>query len=111
MMLFGGVYQKKYLNILEWSSLISLILLSAIYSCLFEKLGTQRMVTIISVSFALAKFIAVLVYHVFLCVKYFECFKNLAIKKFNHSNTIVITTLIGRALCMIFAMPKTYSTN
>ena len=86
MMLFGGVYQKKYLNILEWSSLISLILLSAIYSCLFEKLGTQRMVTIISVSFALAKFIAVLVYHVFLCVKYFECFKNLAIKKFNHSN-------------------------
>ena len=32
MLFFGGAYQNKYLNILEWSSLINLICLSAIFN-------------------------------------------------------------------------------
>ena len=84
---FGGVYQNNYLNILEWSSLINLILLSAIYSSLYEKLDVQQVVTIISVSVALVTFIGVLVYHMFLRVKTFECFKKFVITKFNRTNS------------------------
>ena len=87
MIFFGGAYQKKYLNILEWLSLINLILLSAIYNPWYGKSGVQQVVIIISISVAFVTFIGVLVYHVFLRVKYFECFKKFAIKKFNRINS------------------------
>ena len=84
---FGGVYQNNYLNILEWSSLINLILLSAIYSSLYEKLDVQQVVTIISVSVALVTFIGILFFHVFLRAKSTEFFKKFAIiKKFRRRN-------------------------
>ena len=87
MIFFGGAYQKKYLNILEWLSLINLILLFAIYNPRYGKSGVHQVVIIISVSIAFVTFIGVLVYHVFLRVKYFECFKKFAIKKFNRINS------------------------
>ena len=61
MVYFGGVYQKSYLNILEWSSLINLILFSAIYSSLHDKSGAQQLVTVVSVSVALVMFLGVII--------------------------------------------------
>ena len=87
MVFFGGVYQKNYLNILEWSSLINLILLSAIYSSLYRKLSVQQVVTIISVSVAFIVFIGALVYHISLRVKNVKCFKKFVINKFNRTNS------------------------
>ena len=66
----GGVYQKNYLNILEWSYLINLIVLSGIYSSLFGRSDAQQVVTIISVSVAFTTFIGVIVFH---CVKNIKC--------------------------------------
>ena len=87
MLFFGGVYQNKYLNILEWSSLINLILLSAIFG-LFDQSASaaQQVVTTISVSVAFVMFISVLAYHVFLRVKNIKCLKKFAITKYYRSN-------------------------
>ena len=71
MIFYGGVYQKNYLNILEWSSLINLSLLSAIYSVLCDKLSAQHVVTIISVSVAVVTFVGVIVFHAFSWLKSF----------------------------------------
>ena len=88
MVFFGGIYQKSYLNILECLSLLNLAMLSAIYNPWYVGVkDTQIDVTIISVSVALAMFIGVLVYHMFLRVKHFKCFKKLAINKFNRINS------------------------
>ena len=83
MIFFDGVYQKKYLSILEWSFLINLILLSAIYSSLHEKAEPQQLqvVTIISVSVALVTCIGVIIYHIFLRVKNIKCIKKFSAKK------------------------------
>ena len=72
MIFYGGVYQKNYLNILEWSSLINLSLLSAIYSVLCDKLSAQHVVTIISVSVAVVTFVGVIVFHVYSWLKCFH---------------------------------------
>ena len=78
---FGGIYQKSYLNILECLSLLNLAMLSAIYNPWYDSVkDTRIVVTIISVSVALAMFIGVLVYHMFLRMKNFKCFKKLAMK-------------------------------
>ena len=71
------------MNILEWSFLINLILLSAIYSSLHEKAEPQQLqvVTIISVSVALVTCIGVIIYHIFLRVKNIKCIKNFTAKK------------------------------
>ena len=71
MVFHSGVYQKNNLNILEWSSLINLIVLSGIYSSLLGKSDAQQVVTIISVSVAFTTFIGVIVFH---CVKKIKCF-------------------------------------
>ena len=87
MTFFGGVYQNKYLNILEWSSLINLILLSAIFNpWLDQSASAQQVVTIISVSVAFVMFICVLAYHVFLRVKNIKWFNKFAITKYCCSN-------------------------
>ena len=88
MVFFGGIYQNSYLNILECLSLLNLAMLSAIYNPWYAGVkDTRIIVTIISVCVALAMFIGVLVYHVFLGVKTFKCFKKLAIKQFNRTNS------------------------
>ena len=71
MVFHSGVYQKNYLNILEWSYLINLIVLSGIYSSLLGKSDAQQVVTIISVSVAFTTFIGVIVFHF---VKNIKCF-------------------------------------
>ena len=87
MVFFGGIYQKSYLNILECLSLLNLAMLSAIYNPWYVSVkDTRIVVTIISVSVALAMFIGVLVYHVFLRVKHFKCFKKLTMK-FSRTNS------------------------
>ena len=74
MIFFGGVYQSNYLNILEWSSLINLILLSAIYNPWNGIAAVQQVVTIISVSVALATFMGVIVLHAILRVNFIKRF-------------------------------------
>ena len=86
-LLFGGVYQNRYLNILEWSSLINLILLSAIYSPLQKYEDAQQVVSIISVSIVLVTFIGVIIFHVIVRVKIITCFKKLASMKFDRYRT------------------------
>ena len=92
MVFFGGVYQKTYLNIIEWSSLINLILLSAIYNSWNGIAAVQQVVTVISVSVALTTFIGAIVLHAILHVKHIKCtsarFDNLKLVKFckNHNS-------------------------
>ena len=69
MIYFGGIYQKKYRNFLEWSSLFNLILLSAIYGALNEKTDAQQVATIISVSVAFIIFLGVITFHVLVRAK------------------------------------------
>ena len=75
---FEGVYQKRYLNIMECSFLLNLGLLSAL-TAVYQ--NDNNIVTIISVSAALLSFVGVIVFHVYLRVKNFKCFKNCAFRK------------------------------
>ena len=82
---FEGVYQKKYLNILECSFLLNLGLLSALAAVYQNDNNSEEVVTIISVSVALVIFIGILVFHVYLPLKNnFQWFEKLAVsvKKF-----------------------------
>ena len=63
---FEGVYQQKYLNILECSSFLNLGLLSALAAVYQNNNYKEQVVTIISVSVALVTFIGVLLFHMFL---------------------------------------------
>ena len=63
---FEGVYQKKYLNILECSSFLNLGLLSALVAVFQNDEKSEQVVTIISVSIALSTFTGVLFFHIFL---------------------------------------------
>ena len=81
MVTFEGVYQKKYLNILECSFLLNLGLLSALAAVFQNDDNSERVVTIISISVALATFIGVLFFHVHLRVKKnYHWFKKCAAK-------------------------------
>ena len=72
---FEGVYQKKYLNILECSFLLNLGLLSALAAVYQDHDYKEELVTIISVSAALATFIGILLFHVLLRAKRSKCFR------------------------------------
>ena len=85
MVYFGGVYQNNYLNILEWSSLINLILLSSIYSSLHGKSDAQQVVTIVSVSVAFVTFLGVIAFHVLVRAKIINSIERF-IAKFSNSN-------------------------
>ena len=85
MVYFGGVYQKNYLNILEWSSLINLILLSSIYSSLHGKSDAQQVVTIVSVSIAFVTFLGVIAFHVLVRAKMINSIERF-IAKFSCNN-------------------------
>ena len=74
---FEGVYQKKYLNILECSFFLNLGLLSALAAVFQNDDNSEQVVTIISVSVALATFTGILLFHVFLRVN-----KNKGFRKF-----------------------------
>ena len=69
MIFFGGIFQNKYRNILEWSSFFNLILLSAIYGVLNGKKDAQQVVSIISVSVAFIIFLGVITFHVLVRAK------------------------------------------
>ena len=66
MVTFEGVYQKKYLNILECSFLLNLGLLSALAAVYQNDNNSEQIVTIISISVALMTFIGVMFLHVLL---------------------------------------------
>ena len=62
---FEGVYQKKYLNMLECSSFLNLGLLSALAAIYQNDDNNEQVITIISVSVALVTFVGVLLLHIF----------------------------------------------
>ena len=66
---FEGVYQEKYLNMLECLSFLNLGLLSALAAIYQNDDNNEQLVTIISVSVALVTFIGVLIFHMFLCFR------------------------------------------
>ena len=63
---FEGVYQKKFLNILECSFLLNLGLLSALAAVYQNDDNNEQVVTIISVSVALVTFIGILLFSLLL---------------------------------------------
>ena len=84
MVIFGGIYQNNYLNVLECSSLLNLALLSAIYNPWYDTAKdtrTEVSVTIISVSIALVTFVGVIVYHVILRIQNVKCLKKITWSK------------------------------
>ena len=90
---FEGVYQKSYLNILECSSFLNLGLLSALAAVYQNKKNAQQVVTIISVSVALATFVGVLIFHVFLRVRNVMSFKKLVKKSKESKVQLNVDTL------------------
>ena len=82
------IYQNKYLNILEWLSLINLIFLSAIYNPWYGQSYLQQVVTIVSVSVALATCLGIIVYHMLIRSKLISTFENFIAKfRFNDGET------------------------
>ena len=84
MVFFRGVYQKKYLDILECWSLLNLALLSASSAIKWDKVRVS-----ISVSLMMVTFIGVIIYHIFLRLRDMKCFKkffNKMAKRENYSN-------------------------
>ena len=63
---FEGVYQKKYLNILECSFLLNLGLLSALAAVYQNDNNSEQIVTTISISVALVTFSGVMFLHILL---------------------------------------------
>ena len=68
---FEGVYQKKYLNMLECSSFLNLGLLSALAAIYQNDDNNEQVITIISVSVALVTFVGVLLLHIFLRFRHY----------------------------------------
>ena len=73
---FEGVYQEKYLNILECSSFLNLGLLSALAAVYQDDASNEQVVTIISVCVALVTFTGVLFFHMLLYFhhNFIKCF-------------------------------------
>ena len=80
MVIFEGVYQKKYLNILECLSLLNLGLLSALAAVYQNNNNSEQVVTTISVSVAFIAFTCILFYRILLRTNK-KCFGK-AIKNF-----------------------------
>ena len=78
---FEGVYQKKYLNILECSFFLNLGLLSALAAGYQDHNNTGEIVTIISLGVALVTFVGILFFHVSLRTKNSKWFRKY-VKKF-----------------------------
>ena len=76
MVTFEGIYQKKYLNILECLSYLNLGLLSALAAVYQDDVNNEQVVTIISASIALVMFIGILFFHLFLRICRFCRYKN-----------------------------------
>ena len=81
MVTFEGVYQKKYLNILECSFFLNLGLLSALAAVYQDHENKGEMVTIISLGVALVTFVGILFFHVILRTKNSKWFRKY-VKKF-----------------------------
>ena len=81
---FEGVYQKRYLNILECSSLLNLGLLSALGAVYQDDSSREQVVTVISVSVALVTFIGILLFHVLFHTKIGKYFRKYIVKQLHH---------------------------
>ena len=68
---FEGVYQNKYLNILECSSFLNLGLLSALAAVYQNDNNNEQVVTVISVSAALFTFSGIFLFHIFLRIRHY----------------------------------------
>ena len=68
--LISGVYKHQYLNAIEYSFLVNIILLSslALYTTRNSN-GRQEIVAYISAGIAFATFIAIILYHLFYAIK------------------------------------------
>ena len=84
MVIFEGVYQKKYLNTLECLSYLNLGLLSGLAAVYQNNENQKQMVTIISVCVAFALFSGILLLHIFILFRCTERFKKIA-KKFGNN--------------------------
>ena len=91
MVTFEGVYQKKYLNNLEFFSYFNLVLLSALAAVYQNSENQMQLITIISVSIALALFCGILLFHVVIRLKEI---KKLAHKKFGHHSRAETSLLL-----------------
>ena len=74
--LISGVYKHQYLNAIEYSFLVNIILLSslALYTTRNSN-GRQDIVAYISAGIAFATFIAIILYHLFYAIKYTRMLK------------------------------------
>ena len=75
MVIFEGVYQNKYLNILECLSFLNLGLLSALAAVYQNNHFNEQVITIVSISAALVTFIGILLFHIFqrFCQNFIKC--------------------------------------
>ena len=75
MVIFKGVYQNKYLNILECLSFLNLGLLSALAAVYQNNHFNEQAITIVSISAALVTFIGILLFHIFqrFCQNFIKC--------------------------------------
>ena len=72
-----GVYQKKYLNMLECLAILNLGLLSTLAAVFQNNSDNEQVVTIISVSIALASFAGILLFHVLMRFSHTKIFTKL----------------------------------
>ena len=82
MVIFEGVYQKRYINNLECLSYFNLGLLSALAAVYQNNEHQKQLVTIISVSIALVSFGGIVMFHVLLRLSRTKCFNKIFSKRF-----------------------------
>ena len=74
---FEGVYQKKYLNMLECLAILNLGLLSALAAVFQNNTDKEQIVTIISVSIAFVSFAGILMFHALMRFSHAKIFTKL----------------------------------
>ena len=82
MVIFEGVYQKRYINNLECLSYFNLGLLSALAAVYQNNEHQKQLVTIISVSIALVSFGGIVLFHVLLRLSHTKYFNKIFSKRF-----------------------------
>ena len=112
----GGIYDKKWLDMLEISFLVNLGVLAAavLFSFSFSVNGHEEIATYISITVALLTFIGIIILHVFLQLKKFPMLNEkieIIAKKFKHSNTAKSQELVLNELANISNSEKTTITS
>ena len=96
--LIGTVYKNWYLGVLEASFILNLGILAVATSYVQQAGGNQAVVAYMSTGIAFATFIAILLYHIDLQIKIFQCLKTFCCRRGEDNEHEPVPDVGGRGL-------------